>query len=102
MVTGILLAGGTGTRLFPLTKVTNKHLLPVGKEPMNDSKVFDFIRKIKPSDRGELEIHSVNNIYIEIGEMSYDLIEGDWTDAGTFESLKYANDLLLKTNNKIL
>lgn len=241
---GIILAGGTGTRLFPLTKVTNKHLLPVGKEPMifnpvrqlisaglkdilvvtskehmgdvvrllgsgsefdcsftfrvqdkpggiahalllaesfakdekmvvvlgdniltrsikphlesfkkqnsgakvllkrvgdperfgvasldeknkmimqieeksqnpksdyavigvymYDSKVFDFIREIEPSDRGELEITSVNNKYIEIGEMSYDMVEGEWTDAGTFESLKYANDLLLKINNNIL
>lgn len=68
---------------------------------MYDGQVFDFIRRISPSDRGELEITSVNNIYIELGELTYDILDGDWTDAGTFESLKYANDLLFKIRNKI-
>ena len=68
---------------------------------MYDDQVFDFIRRIKPSDRGELEITSVNNIYIELGELTYDILDGDWTDAGTFESLKYANDLLFKIKNNI-
>ena len=241
---GIILAGGTGTRLFPLTKITNKHLLPVGKEPMisnpirqlisagitdilvvtskdhmgdvvrllgsghefrcdftfkvqdqpggiahalalaegfangermvvvlgdnilthsirkhveafkeqdsgakillkkvgdperfgiaaldertkmiiqieekpqnpnsdyavvgiymYDTKVFDFIRKIKPSQRRELEITSVNNMYVERGEMTHGFVEGEWTDAGTFESLQYANKLLLDIENKII
>jgi glucose-1-phosphate thymidylyltransferase len=241
---GIILAGGTGTRLFPLTKVTNKHLLPVGKEPMifnpikqlissgiddiivvtskdhmgdvvrllgsgddfgcefsfkvqdrpggiaqalalcekftggdnmvvilgdnvlthsikpfvqgyvlqghgakvllkkvgdperfgvaalderkkmilkidekpehpsshfavigvymYDNRVFDFIRHIEPSPRGELEITSVNNLYVEAGDMTYDIVEGDWTDAGTFDSWLYANELLMKINNKII
>ena len=241
---GIILAGGTGTRLFPLTKITNKHLLPVGKEPMisnpirqlisagitdilvvtskdhmgdvvrllgsghefgcdftfkvqdqpggiahalalaegfangermvvilgdnilthsirkhveafkeqdsgakillkkvgdperfgiaaldertkmiiqieekpqnpnsdyavigvymYDTKVFDFIRKIKPSQRMELEITSVNNMYVERGEMTHGFVEGEWTDAGTFESLQYANKLLLDIENKII
>lgn len=241
---GIILAGGTGTRLFPLTKITNKHLLPVGKEPMisnpirqlisagitdilvvtskdhmgdvvrllgsghefgcdftfkvqdqpggiahalalaegfangermvvilgdnilthsirkhvedfkkqdsgakillkkvgdperfgiaaldertkmiiqieekpqnpqsdyavigiymYDIKVFDFIRKIKPSQRMELEITSVNNMYVERGEMTHGFVEGEWTDAGTFESLQYANKLLLDIENKII
>lgn len=240
---GIILAGGTGTRLFPLTKVTNKHLLPVGKEPMifnpvrqllssgieeilvitskdhmgavvqllgsgveygcrftfkvqdtaggiadalllaegfvNGEKmvvilgdniltmsirryaeafknqnegamvllkevgdperfgiaalderkkmilcieekpakpkscyavigvylypctVFDVIRSIKPSERGELEISSVNDWYVNRGQMRYEYYSGDWTDAGTFESLIYANELLFKRNNEI-
>ncbi len=68
---------------------------------MYDCRVFDFIRMIKPSNRGELEITSVNNIYIERGELTYDILDGEWTDAGTFESLQYANDLLLKIGNKI-
>ena len=67
-----------------------------------DNQVFDFIRSIEPSDRGELEITSVNNRYIERGEMTHDIVEGEWTDAGTFESLKYASELLLKIDNKIL
>lgn len=236
-VKGIILAGGTGTRLFPLTKVTNKHLLPVGKEPMifnpirqlvsacisdilvvtskehmgeivrllgsgqdfgcnltfkvqekaggiadalylakdfanhdrmvvilgdnilthsikphvdafkkqpggarvllkkvgdperfgvaaldeqkkmileieekpespksnyavigvymYDNQVFDIIPKIVPSPRGELEISSVNNEYIKRNLMMYGLVEGEWTDAGTFESYQYANKLFL-------
>ena len=239
---GIILAGGTGTRLYPLTKVTNKHLLPIGKEPMiyhpvkqlvsagiisilvvtstnhmgdvvnllgsgkdfncdftykvqetaggiahalalaedfangdkmaviladnifeysmkpyadnflkqksgarvllkevndperfgvaamdeyhvleieekpgdpksnfavvglyfYDNEVFDIISDLKPSDRGELEITSVNNAYIESKELKYDIVKGKWTDAGTFESIGDANDILLSNNNEIL
>ena len=68
---------------------------------MYDNKVFDFIRNIEISERGELEITSVNNIYAERGEMTYATVDGEWTDAGTFESLKYANDLLLSIDNRI-
>jgi glucose-1-phosphate thymidylyltransferase len=239
---GVILAGGTGTRLFPLTKVTNKHLLPVGKEPMifnpikqlisadikdilvvtskehmgevvrllgsgkefgcdftfkvqeeakgiahalllaenfangdqitvllgdniathsirtyvlnfmnqnsgakvllkkvtdperygvaaldemkvveieekpekprsnyavigiymYDNKVFDIIRTITPSARGEYEITSVNNKYVEQNELTYDILEGEWTDAGTFESLEYANRILFKCGNEVI
>lgn len=233
---GIILAGGTGTRLFPLTKVTNKHLLPVGKEPMiynpiknlvksgieeimvvtskehmgdvvnllgsgnefgcdftykvqetpggiahalaltenfakndkivvlladnifkesiskyikkfeeqikgarvllvkvdeprkygiaamdekkiisveekpehpispyavvgcymYDNTVFDKIKKINPSSRGELEITSVNNLYIKESTLEYDLYEGFWTDAGTFRSYLHANQVMMR------
>jgi glucose-1-phosphate thymidylyltransferase len=235
-VKGIILAGGTGSRLFPLTKVTNKHLLPVGKKPMilhpvgklveagvneilivtglehmgavvnllgsgkdygcrftykvqdeaggiaqalglasdfsRDSKmcvilgdniftdslvpfarafaeqsagakillkqvkdphrfgvaelkgsqvlgveekpkqpksdyavtgiyfyepgVFEVIKKLRPSNRGELEITDVNNWYISKGTLTCDFLNGDWTDAGTFESLKVASDLMME------
>ncbi|QMU62512.1 MAG: NTP transferase domain-containing protein [Gammaproteobacteria bacterium] len=60
-----------------------------------DSKVFDYISEISPSKNGELEITSVNNKYIEQGELEFDIYEGEWTDAGTFESLHEANRLLL-------
>ena len=60
---------------------------------MYDSKVFDYIRILKPSARGELEITDVNNAYIQAGELTYDILEGWWTDAGTHESLVRANDL---------
>jgi glucose-1-phosphate thymidylyltransferase len=60
---------------------------------MYDGKVFDIIRRLKPSARGELEITDVNNAYIEAGEMAYDILEGWWTDAGTHESLARANEL---------
>jgi glucose-1-phosphate thymidylyltransferase len=68
---------------------------------MYDNNVFSFIRSIKPSDRGELEITSVNNIYANNGDLTFDILEGEWTDAGTFESLMYANELLLNIKNKI-
>ena len=60
---------------------------------MYDSDVFDFIKRLKPSARGELEITDVNNFYIETGCLTYDILKGWWTDAGTFESLAHANQL---------
>ena len=62
-----------------------------------DQEVFDVIKTLKPSDRGELEITDVNNRYIEKGLMTWDILEGWWTDAGTFESLLHANQLVAKT-----
>jgi glucose-1-phosphate thymidylyltransferase len=61
-----------------------------------DNRVFDIIRTLRPSDRGELEITDVNNAYIERGEMSYEILQGWWTDAGTFESLHQANVLVAR------
>ncbi|MBI4050817.1 MAG: NTP transferase domain-containing protein [Candidatus Doudnabacteria bacterium] len=61
-----------------------------------DSKVFEIIKTLKPSDRGELEITDVNNAYIGKGQMTYEIIEGEWTDAGTFDSLLRANNLAAK------
>jgi glucose-1-phosphate thymidylyltransferase len=62
-----------------------------------DQEVFNLIRTLKPSDRGELEITDVNNRYIEKGLMTWDILEGWWTDAGTFESLLRANQLVAQT-----
>jgi glucose-1-phosphate thymidylyltransferase len=61
---------------------------------MYDNRVFDIIETLKPSGRGELEISDVNNAYIKAGEMSWDLIDGWWTDAGTFDSLLRASNLV--------
>ncbi len=186
---GVILAGGHGTRLYPLTKATNKHLLPVGREPMlyhpirqmvgagiteilvvtstdhmgdvvrclgsgvefgcrlsyrvqetagaparsgaaaldehqvieieekpknpkshfavvglyfYDGRVFDIIRGVEPSARGEYEITSVNNAYIAAGQLRYDVCRGRWTDAGTFDSLREANTILGGNENRIL
>lgn len=63
---------------------------------MYDSQVFDLIRNLNPSDRGELEITDVNNHYIENGTMKYSILDGWWTDAGTPESYKVANNLAHK------
>jgi glucose-1-phosphate thymidylyltransferase len=62
-----------------------------------DQGVFNFIKTLEPSDRGELEITDVNNQYIEKGLMTWDILEGWWTDAGTFESLLRANQLVAQT-----
>ncbi|MHC4355181.1 MAG: sugar phosphate nucleotidyltransferase [Planctomycetota bacterium] len=59
-----------------------------------DANVFDIIRSLKPSARGELEITHVNQAYIARGQLSYDILDGWWTDAGTFESLNRANELV--------
>ena len=61
-----------------------------------DGRVFDVIRTLRPSGRGELEITDVNNAYLSRGELQWDLLEGWWTDAGTFESLLLANQLVGK------
>lgn len=185
---GVILAGGKGSRLFPLTKVTNKHLLPVGNAPMiwhpawkmkqagieeilivtgtehmgdvvrclgsgkdfgcrfsykvqdggarillkpmpdlhrfggaevkgdqvvdiqekpkepksnlavagvyfYNSEVFDILRTIRPSRRGELEISDLNNAYLGRGRMSFSALHGWWSDAGTFPSLTRAGGL---------
>ncbi len=61
-----------------------------------DATVFDIIQMLKPSARGELEITDVNNAYIEKGELGFDILEGWWSDAGTFESLNRVNELVIK------
>ncbi len=59
-----------------------------------DSQVFEICRELKPSGRGELEITDVNNAYLAKGELGHEVLEGWWTDAGTFESLHRASRLV--------
>lgn len=67
-----------------------------------DQTIFDKIRRLKPSRRGELEITEVNNFYIQEGSLTYEILNGWWTDAGTFESLLHANNLVARTGaNKL-
>ncbi len=67
-----------------------------------DGKVFDIIRTLKPSGRGELEITDVNNAYLKAGTLDYDTLEGWWSDAGTFESLQRVSNLVVETGaNKV-
>lgn len=65
-----------------------------------DETVFAKTRTLKPSARGELEITDVNNAYIDEGTMQFDYLEGWWTDAGTFESLLRATNLVHETRQK--
>lgn len=59
-----------------------------------DERVWNVIHELEPSERGELEITDVNNWYIRDGSMSYEVLQGWWTDAGTFESLYLAASLV--------
>ena len=59
-----------------------------------DGTVFDRVRQLKPSGRGELEITDVNNSYLFEGTLEHEIIEGAWTDAGTFESLWRATKMM--------
>ena len=67
---------------------------------MYDNRVFDIIKTLKPSGRGELEITDVNNDYIESGDMTWDVLDGWWTDAGTFESLLRASNLVAEKSGE--
>jgi len=83
-------------------RVTN--IVEKPKEPVSDlavtgiyfydDAVFDIIRTIRPSGRGELEITDVNNAYLQRGQMSFGTFQGWWSDAGTFQSLAAAGDLV--------
>ena len=66
-----------------------------------DPSVFEIIRTLKPSGRGELEITDVNNEFIRIGKMDFSMLYGYWSDAGTFESLFRASELVrnMKSEN---
>jgi glucose-1-phosphate thymidylyltransferase len=59
-----------------------------------DGEVWDIIKNLKPSGRGELEITDVNNYYLSSSVLTYEMYRGDWTDAGTFESLLRASNLV--------
>ena len=88
-----------GTRVL---RIEEKPKVPKSKYAvigiyMYDADVFDIVRTLKPSDRGELEITDVNNAYIEREAMTWEELEGWWTDAGTFESLLGASKLVAET-----
>ena len=65
-----------------------------------DGQVYDFIRTLRPSPRGELELTDVNERYIARGELRWELLHGWWTDAGTFESFLRANELVRRSEGR--
>jgi len=90
-----------------ITKIEEKPKNPKSKYAVTgiyiyDSEVFDIIRTLVPSDRNELEITDVNNRYIEKGKMTYSILDGWWTDAGTPESLFNAGRLVRETGANLL
>jgi glucose-1-phosphate thymidylyltransferase len=90
-----------GVPVFEGDRIT--HIEEKPKEPKSayavigiylyDAKVFEYISTLRPSARGELEITDVNNRYLADGRLGHSILEGWWTDAGTFESLLRANNL---------
>jgi glucose-1-phosphate thymidylyltransferase len=100
---------------YGIAALDEYHVLSIEEKPNNpktnfavvgmyfyDTKVFNIIQNLTPSERGELEITSVNNAYIKLNELKYDVVKGRWTDAGTFESITEANEILNNNNNEIL
>jgi len=92
---------------FGVAELKGKQVVSIEEKPKNPKSdlavigvyiyppdVFEVIRTLKPSGRGELEITDVNNHYLKQGRMGYSTIEGYWTDAGTLESLAHANQLV--------
>lgn len=82
-----------------LTRIDEKPVAPASQFAVTgvyfyDATVFEKANRLKPSLRGELEITDVNNAYLEEGTLTYSLLEGWWTDAGTFESLRAATNLV--------
>ena len=67
---------------------------------MYDASVFDKIKSLEPSARGELEITDVNNAYIREASLTFSVLEGWWTDAGTFDSLLRASTLVAQSRQK--
>jgi len=100
---------------FGVAEIENEKIVSIEEKPKNpksnyivigvymyDSQVFDIIRGLKASDRGELEITDVNNYYLKKGALTYDILDGFWSDAGTFDSLLLANNLVAKKRNENL
>ncbi len=95
---------------FGVPKIEDRRIVAIEEKPrvppsayavigiyFYDSSVFSKIRCLSPSTRGEMEITDVNNLYIEEGSLTYNVLDGWWTDAGTFESLLSANNLVAET-----
>jgi glucose-1-phosphate thymidylyltransferase len=112
----ILLKEVTDAQRFGVAEIRGDYVVGIEEKPtaprsnfavigiyLYDASVFHKIRQLKPSGRGELEITDVNNLYIKEGKLTYEILEGWWTDAGTFESLLRANTLVAKTGaNKLI
>ena len=106
----ILLKEVTDAERFGVAELRDGHIVGIEEKPkkpksnyavtgiyMYDGTVFEKVRELVPSRRGELEITDVNNAYIREGSMTHAYLDGWWTDAGTFESLLHANNLVAET-----
>jgi glucose-1-phosphate thymidylyltransferase len=109
----ILLKKVEDPQRFGVAELRGKKIISIEEKPkkpksdyavtgiyMYDARVFDIAKTLKPSKRGELEITDVNNEYIRRGELTYDILDGWWTDSGTFDSLLRANLLVAENSVK--
>lgn len=87
------LDGAAVTKIVEKPKAPESNLAVIGIY-LYDNRVFDIIKTLEPSDRGELEITDVNNWYIADKSMTYEVLQGWWTDAGTFGSLHRSANLV--------
>jgi glucose-1-phosphate thymidylyltransferase len=105
----IIIKEVTDAERFGVAEIRNKKIISIEEKPkkpksnfivtgiyMYDHQVFNIIKTLKPSKRGELEITDVNNAYLKMKQLEYDILDGWWTDCGTFESLFRANSLVAK------
>lgn len=89
---------------FGVAEIQGDKIISIEEKPQNpksdyavtgiyvyDSTVFDIIKTLKPSSRGELEISDVNQHYVNKGNLQFDYVKGFWSDAGTFRSLMHAS-----------
>ena len=95
------ITGGKVTGIIEKPKQPKSNLAVIGIY-LYDPRVFQIIKTLKPSDRGELEITDVNNWFIQDGSMSYEVLPGWWTDAGTFESLHRASTLVKEAGANLM
>lgn len=108
----ILLKGVEDPERFGVAEIKDDKILKIEEKPqkpksnyavtgiyMYDKRVFDIVKTLKLSDRGELEITDVNNDYISRGEMTFSTLDGWWTDCGTYESLLRASNLVAEKKN---
>jgi glucose-1-phosphate thymidylyltransferase len=110
----IFLKEVTDAQRFGVAELAGDHVLSIEEKPKNpksrfavtglylyDSEVFSVIETLKVSGRGELEITDVNNSYIRKGEMQFSQLKGYWSDAGTFDSLLRASQLVQQNSTKM-
>jgi glucose-1-phosphate thymidylyltransferase len=109
----ILLKGVTNPERFGVPVFEEDRIVRIEEKPTHpasqfavtgvyfyDATVFEKANGLKPSRRGELEITDVNNAYLQEGTLTYSVLEGWWTDAGTFESLRLATNLVAESPAK--
>jgi glucose-1-phosphate thymidylyltransferase len=106
----ILLKGVTNPERFGVPVFEGDRIIRIEEKPAHpasqfavtgvyfyDASVFEKANRLKPSSRGELEITDVNNAYLQEGSLTYSILEGWWTDAGTFQSLRLATNLVAES-----